>query len=275
MRIGIVGLGLLGGSLARAFKQYTPHTVCGADKNPGVVEAAYTAGAIDCDTDVSACDVVFVCLYPRDCVSYMLKANFKKNAIVTDISGVKQFVANEVSAYLKEHGIRYVGTHPMAGRETSGFFNSDAGMFLGASFIVTVDKDTNSEAVDLLCALAKEIGFAKITKCSAKKHDEVIAYTSQLAHVVSNAYVKSDASQEFSGFSAGSFMDLTRVARLNPAMWAELFIENANELLKEIDELQKNVGAVRAAIATRDEDTLRALLKDGSDKKERLNKEFK
>lgn len=275
MKIGVVGLGLIGGSLARAFKQYTPHTICGADRNPGVVKAAYTAGAIDCDTDMSGCDVVFVCLYPRDCVSYMLGTEFKRDAVVADISGVKRFVADAVSAPLKSRGVRYVGTHPMAGRETSGFFNSDADLFRGASFIITEDAETDRDAVGLLSSLAREIGFARVTKCSAKKHDKVIAYTSQLAHVVSNAYVKSDASQEFSGFSAGSFMDLTRVAKLNPAMWAELFIENGDELLTEIDELQKNVGALRAAIAARDEETLRALLKDGSDKKERLNGEYK
>lgn len=275
MKIGVVGLGLIGGSLARAFKQYTPHTVCGADKNPEVVRAAYTAGAIDCDTDVSDCDVVFVCLYPRDCVSYLLHTTFKENAVVTDISGVKRFVADNVAAPLAARGIRYVGTHPMAGRETSGFFNSDAELFLGASFIITEDETTNKDAVELLSTLAREIGFKRITRCSAKKHDEVIAYTSQLAHVVSNAYVKSEASQSFGGFSAGSFMDLTRVAKLNPAMWAELFILNSDELLLEIDELQKNVGAIRNAIATQDEETLRALLKDGSDKKERLNGEYK
>ncbi len=275
MKIGVVGLGLIGGSLARAFKQFTPHTVCGSDQNPGVVKAAYTAGAIDCDTDISGCDVIFVCLYPRDCVSYMLNTEFKQNAVVTDISGVKRFVANEVSASLKARGVRYVGSHPMAGRELSGFFNSDAELFRGASFIITEDETTDTDAIDTLSSLAKEIGCVRVTRCSAKKHDEVIAYTSQLAHVVSNAYVKSEASQEFSGFSAGSFMDLTRVAKLNPAMWAELFIENGDELLKEIDELQKNVSALRDAIAARDEETLRALLKDGSDKKERLNGEYK
>lgn len=275
MKIGVVGLGLIGGSLARAFKQFTPHTVCGTDQNPGVVKAAYTAGAIDCDTDMSDCDVVFVCLYPRDCVSYLLNTKFKQNAVVTDISGVKRFVANEVSAPLRKKGVRYVGTHPMAGRELSGFFNSDAELFRGASFIITEDETTDADAIDMLSSLAREIGCARVTRCTAQKHDEVIAYTSQLAHVVSNAYVKSEASQEFSGFSAGSFMDLTRVAKLNPAMWAELFIENGDELLKEIDELQNNVGALRQAIATRDEETLRALLKDGSDKKERLNGEYK
>lgn len=270
MQIGIVGLGLIGGSLARAVKKYTDYTVFGVDRDEGVLAAAYEAGAIDGDTDVSGCDIVFVCLYPRDCVSYMLGTEFKQGAVVADISGVKRFIAQKVSGSLRSRNVRYVGTHPMAGKETSGFANSDAGLFKGASFIITEDETTDAEAVRLLTLLAEKLGFARVTKCTAQKHDEVIAYTSQLAHVVSNAYVKSEASQNFSGFSAGSFMDLTRVAKLNPGMWAELFVLNGDELTKEIDELQRNIGALRAAIVAGDEETLRRLLKDGSDKKKRL-----
>lgn len=270
MQIGVVGLGLIGGSLARAIKKYTRHTVCGADRDKDVLAAAYAAGAIDCDTDVSGCDLVFVCLYPRDCISYMLDTSFKKGAVVADISGIKRFIAREVARPLLERGVRYVGTHPMAGKETSGFVSSDADLFRGASFIITENENTDAEAVCLLTTLAEELGFWRVTKCSAQKHDEVIAYTSQLAHVVSNAYVKSEASQNFSGFSAGSFMDLTRVAKLNPEMWAELFVLNGDELVKEIDELQRNIAALRNAIIAGDEEALRNLLKDGSDKKKRL-----
>ena len=270
MQIGVVGLGLIGGSLARAVKKYTGHTVCGVDRDKSVLAAAYAAGAIDCDTDVSGCALVFVCLYPRDCVSYMLHTDFKKGAVVADISGVKRFIAQEVAVPLLERGVRYVGTHPMAGKETNGFVSSDADLFRGASFIITEDETTDADAVRLLTVLAEELGFARVTKCSAKKHDEVIAYTSQLAHVVSNAYVKSEASQSFSGFSAGSFIDLTRVANLDPAMWAELFVLNADELAKEIDELQRNIAALRGAIVSGNEEALRGLLKDGSDKKKRL-----
>ena len=270
MQIGVVGLGLIGGSLARAIKKYTSHTVCGVDRDKNVLTAAYAAGAIDCDTDVSGCDLVFVCLYPRDCVSYLLNTEFKKNAVAADISGVKRFIAQEVAAPLRERGIRYVGTHPMAGKETSGFVSSDANLFQGASFIITEDETTDADAICLLAALAKELGFGRVTRCSAQKHDEVIAYTSQLAHVVSNSYVKSEASQSFNGFSAGSFMDLTRVAKLNPAMWAELFVLNGDELAKEIDELQRNITALRDAIVAGDEEALRNLLRDGSDKKKRL-----
>ena len=242
MQVGVVGLGLIGGSLARAVKKYTGHTVCGVDRDKSVLAAAYAAGAIDCDTDVSGCALVFVCLYPRDCVSYMLHTDFKKGAVVADISGVKRFIAQEVAVPLLER----------------------------ASFFFPEAEPTHPEPVRLRTVLAEELGFARVTKCSAKKHDEVIAYTSQLAHVVSNAYVKSEASQSFSGFSAGSFIDLTRVAKLDPAMWAELFVLNADELAKEIDELQRNIAALRGAIVSGNEEALRGLLKDGSDKKKRL-----
>ncbi|MEG2625738.1 MAG: prephenate dehydrogenase/arogenate dehydrogenase family protein, partial [Christensenella sp.] len=129
MNIGIVGLGLIGGSLARAIKKYTSHTVYGTDTDPTVLRAATNACAIDCEADISMCDIVFVCLYPRDCVSYMLHTNFKTNAIVADCAGIKQFIANKVSAPLYARGIRYVGTHPMAGKETGGFSSSDAELF--------------------------------------------------------------------------------------------------------------------------------------------------
>lgn len=273
MKIGVVGLGLIGGSIARAIKQHTNHVVCGVDTNPAVISAAYAAGAIDTDTDVSQCDVVFVCLYPRDCVSYMLNTEFKDNAVIADISGVKRFLAKEVAEPLRKRGLRYVGTHPMAGRETSGFEHSDADLFQNASFIITQDEHTDEDAQALLSQLAKELGFSRITVCSARKHDEVIGYTSQLAHVISNAYVKSDAAQEFEGFSAGSFMDLTRVAKLNPQMWSELFIENGDILAAEIDELIGNIKDIRDAVAAKDESRLRGLLKRGSDIKETLSRE--
>ncbi len=275
MKIGVVGLGLMGGSFARALKKYTPHTVCGVDTNPQVLRDAYEEGAIDCDSDTSDCDIVFVCLFPQTGIEYMLQTEFKKGAIVADICGVKRFVENHVALPLRERGIHYIGTHPMAGKETGGFANSDADLFSGASFIITLTKYTDDHAKAELALLVRAIGFARITECSARKHDEVIGYTSQLAHVVSNAYVKSKAAQDFQGFSAGSFMDLTRVAKLNPQMWTELFLMNGDILTAEIDELIDHIIALRDTIHARDTNKLRALLKDGSDRKERLNEDTK
>ncbi|MEA4854520.1 MAG: prephenate dehydrogenase/arogenate dehydrogenase family protein [Christensenella sp.] len=275
MKIGVVGLGLIGGSLARAIKEYTDHKVCGADNDPAVITEAYRQGVIDSDTDVSGCDIVFVCLYPRDTVEYILQTSFKPGCIVADICGIKRFIAANVSAPLREKNVHYVGCHPMAGKETSGFANSEASLFQGASFIITHDKTTDQDAQNILADLAKQIGFTRITHCSAQKHDEVIGYTSQLAHIVSNAYVKSKAAEDFCGFSAGSFMDLTRVAKLNPVMWSELFTENSDILTAEIDELIKNITALRDAVAENDEDTLRKLLQEGSEKKEQFNRECK
>lgn len=275
MKIGVVGLGLMGGSLARALKKYTSHTVCGVDTDPKTLRDAYAAGAIDCDTDTSACDIVFVCLFPQASIDYMLHTEFKENAIIADICGVKRFVEDQVSRPLYERGLRYVGTHPMAGKETGGFVHSDADLYQGASFIITLTDHTDSNARAELAQLMGELGFARITECSARKHDEVIGYTSQLAHIVSNAYVKSEAAQDFRGFSAGSFMDLTRVARLDPQMWTELFLMNGDILTAEIDELIANITALRNAILTQNERDLCAMLADGSEKKERLNKEIR
>ena len=275
MKIGVVGLGLMGGSLARALKKYTSHTVCGVDKDPAVLAAAYDAGAIDCDGDVSCCDIVFVCLFPQDSIDYMLRTEFREGAVIADICGVKRAVEDRVALPLFERNLRYVGTHPMAGRETGGFGNSDADLYRGASFIITLTEHTDEQAKAEISRLAQEIGFTRITECSARKHDEVIGYTSQLAHVVSNAYVKSRAAQDFKGFSAGSFMDLTRVALLDPEMWSELFLLNGDILAGEIDELVENVSALRDAIRAGDGQALRALLKDGSDRKKRLNEEGK
>lgn len=275
MKIGVVGLGLMGGSLARALKKYTSHTVCGVDTDPKTLKAAYDAGAIDCDSNVSGCDIVFVCLFPQDSIDYMLHTEFKKNAVIADICGVKRAVEEQVAEPLFKRGLRYVGTHPMVGKETGGFFSSEAGLFQGASFIITIAGHTDRQAKSALTELAKQIGFTRVTECSARKHDEVIGYTSQLAHVVSNAYVKSKSALDFKGFSAGSFMDLTRVAKLNPQMWTELFLLNGDILAGEIDELIDNISGLRDAIRAGDAKTLRALLKDGSDRKERLSRDAK
>ncbi|MEG0585721.1 MAG: prephenate dehydrogenase/arogenate dehydrogenase family protein [Christensenellaceae bacterium] len=269
MKIGIVGLGIIGGSFAKAFKKYTPYTVCGMDIDKAVLHEAKKAGAIDCTDEISTCDVVFVCMYPRACMRYINETIFKRNAVVTDICGIKRALV------ITNKDIRYVGSHPMAGKETSGFASSDARLFCGASYIITHDAHTDSQAMQILEELATKIGFTQITKCDAIKHDRIIAYTSQLAHVVSNSYVKGKEHHEFQGFSAGSFADLTRVAQLNAEMWAELFIENGDFLVQEIDELMLHMTQIREAIAKKDEQTLRRLLQEGSDIKQKLEQRNK
>ncbi len=264
MQIGIAGLGLMGGSLAKAIKAHTTHKVHGFDINGDVEKQALADGAIDAVLGIEVCDLVFVCFYPKAVINYVATTAFKEGAIVADICGVKECLEclSDVS------GIRYVGTHPMAGREVSGYFASKADLFTNASFIITTNAKTDTNSVVVLEELAKQIGFKQITKCTAKKHDKVIAYTSQLAHIVSNAYVKSETSRQFAGFSAGSFQDLTRVAKLNAKMWSELFLENADNLTEEIDTLIKHLEEIKGTIAGRDEAALERLLKEGSDIRE-------
>ncbi len=270
MRIGIVGLGLIGGSIAKALKANTRHFVAGCDRDEGVIRAAIGEGAIDGEGGISACDVVFCCLYPDAAVDYILNADFKPGAVVTDVCGVKRYIAQRVSAPLREKGVSYVGGHPMAGRELSGFAASVAQLFAGASYIICRGEDTDEAAVKLLSEVAVELGCARVTLCTPEEHDMAIAYTSQLAHVVSNSYVKNDMAV-LKGFSAGSFEDLTRVARLNPCMWAELFIENGDFLCGHIDTLIGNMLEVRSAIMAGDFEKLSGLLAEGSRIKEAIS----
>lgn len=272
MRIGVVGLGLIGGSLAKAFKAKTEHIVAGVDSDPAVIEAALADGAIDTEGGLELCDLVYCCLYPEAAAAYLLATRFKAGAVVTDMCGVKRWIMDRVSGPLRERGVLYVGSHPMAGREKSGYAASDARLFEGASYIMCRDEDTDEDAVRLLAEVAGQAGFKRITMCTPAEHDMVIAYTSQLAHVVSNSYVKNDLALE-KGFSAGSFDDLTRVARLNPAMWAELFLDNGDFLCEHIDTLIANMCEMRAAIADGNKERLTALLREGSGIKEAMEKD--
>lgn len=270
MKIGIVGLGLMGGSLAKAINKFTDHTIFGVDKNPKVIRQALDINAIDREGNIAACDVVFVCLYPDEAVQYICEAEFKPNAVVTDISGVKRPVWRGVKKAAQEKGIRYIGSHPMAGKEKSGFEESEHTLFFGASYIITCDGETDEEACALIEVLATKIGFTNVVRTHPEDHDRIIAYTSQLAHVVSNSYVKSRTAQEKSGYTAGSFEDLTRVAKLNPEMWTQLFLKNADYLVDEIDEFIKNLTSLRVAIAQGQEMRVLELLKEGSEIKEQL-----
>lgn len=273
MKIGIAGLRLIGGSMARAFKFYTDNTVYGFDIDEASVKRARLVCAIDdelTDENVSDCDVVIVALYPKDTVEYIEKyaSKFKKDAKVIDCCGVKQFVCEPCFKLAEENGFRYYGGHPMAGTQFSGFKNAKETMFKNASMII-VPKNTDSiSELEEVKKIFTSIGFSNVTITDAKTHDKMIAYTSQLAHVVSNAYVKSPNSKVHKGFSAGSFKDLTRVAKLNSEMWTELFLENSEFLAEEIDAIADELKKYSHAIKTNDEKTLKALLDEGCKMKE-------
>lgn len=274
MNIAVIGLGLIGGSLCKAFKKYTDNIIWGIDSDSRTIENALSQGAIDKEIatkELAKADLTIIALYPLQAVDFVKKNadNFKENSIVIDICGVKKYVVDKCTEILKSKNVHFVGTHPMAGREFSGFDYSLADLFLNASFIITPIDESDDNSVQIVYKLAEKIGFGKIVICTPQKHDEVIAYTSQLAHVVSNAYVKSPALFENNGFSAGSFLDLTRVAKLNEDMWTDLFMCNKEPLIKELENIVLKINEYTEALKNSDAKELHALLKDGRERKEK------
>ena len=266
MNIAVVGMGLIGGSICRALKHYTNHRVLGQTRNPKTVEFAISVGAIDAPlTDPKEADVVFVALPPEVTIAYLRDhvEDFKPGTIVADICGVKQPVIDAVDQLYYNKGIRYVGTHPMAGKEVAGFANSDVDLYKNASYIITPTELTDQAAVETLSALATAIGFTRIEITDPENHDRIISYTSQLAHVVSSAYIKSPTAEMTLGFTAGSFQDMTRVAKLDPDMWTVLFALNQEPLLGELNTLIDNLTVFRNALAAEDTEKMRALLEQG------------
>ena len=277
MNIGIAGLGLIGGSMAKAFKFYTPETVLGWNRSPEVIREAKLLGAIDGDLDdetIGICDYVIVAMYPQLSVDY-IKANadrFKEGAIIMDICGIKKYVCDEIWPVAREKGFTFVGAHPMAGIERSGFKNSFHAMFNNASMILTPADMSDDKLISRLTQFWGQIGFGHIEVTTPANHDRVIAYTSQLAHITSNAYIKSATALNHAGFSAGSYKDLTRVAYLNEGMWTELFLENRENLLNETETLIKNLQEYAEALRENDPVRLKQILKEGRELKELADK---
>jgi len=272
MNIFICGLGLIGGSFAKAIKERTVNKVYGFDTDAKTVEKASAEGAIDVAasaSDLAKCDLVIVALYPKATIDFVKAnlANFKENAILLDTCGIKTEVCEALGALVKGTSVRFIGGHPMAGIERSGFSYSFGSLFGGASMILCTEFCTDNTAVQTVSELCSDIGFGRITLSTYKHHDEVIAFTSQLAHVVSSAYVHGKFATEHRGFSAGSFKDMTRVARLNPDMWTELFFENADNLSAVTGELIENLQKFKAALDTGDRAGMHKLLADGNERK--------
>ncbi|MEG2813454.1 MAG: prephenate dehydrogenase [Oscillospiraceae bacterium] len=274
MIIAIVGLGLIGGSFAKAIKKYTNHMVWGIDNNQKTIEQALKTNSIDNEISVNQLnqvDMTIIGLYPQLTIDFINEnaKHFKKNSIVIDVSGIKEIIVSKATNVLTEYNVNFVGTHPMAGREYSGFEYSKFDLFNNASMIITPISNTSRTAVDCVANLAKEINFKQIVEVTPFEHDKVIAFTSQLAHIVSSAYIKSPTAEKEYGFSAGSFQDLTRVAKLNSSMWTSLFLNNKKALLYEINSIIDNLLLYKNAISNEDEVELRQLLQDGSEKKEK------
>lgn len=276
MNVGIVGLGLIGGSMAKAYKE-AEHTVYAVDVDSAIQEMAMLAGVCNGVLDqrsLPGCELILVCLYPRDSVEWLEKnaEYIGTQAVVIDCCGIKREVCRPCFALAEKYGFIYAGGHPMAGLQCSGYKYSRANLFKGASMIIVPHTHEDIELLQRIKDILTPAQFGRITVSSAEEHDCMIAFTSQLAHVVSNAYIKSPAAKVHRGFSAGSYRDLTRVAKLNENMWAELFVQNADYLTKELDGLIEELGKYRNAVKNRDEETLRELLAEGRRCKEAVDR---
>jgi prephenate dehydrogenase len=272
MNVGIVGLGLIGGSMAKSIKLRTAHTVWGVDLDAETMTLARLSGAIDAPLtreNLGLCDLILIAIRPNAALEWVraYADEIDKKAIVVDLCGVKRTVCSSLAPIAKEKGFSYIGGHPMAGRERSGFVSASEELFTGASMILTPDERTDMIMLEKLKTFFTDIGFAGLTFSTPEEHDRIIAYTSQLAHVVSSAYIKSPEAQERRGFSAGSYRDMTRVAHLDEAMWTELFLDNADYLTEQLDILIDHLTEYQSALGARDAERLCALLKDGREKK--------
>ena len=269
-RVGIVGLGLIGGSFAKALHAAGTETYVW-NRSRDTLEFALIESATGELTDdlVGTCELIVLTTYPGHLVSWLKERAKLVNprAVVIDAAGTKRGVCGDLWPVAREHGFAFVGAHPMAGTQYSGFSHARANLFRHAPLVLCPDPEledfSRMEALERITKLLAPCGFGCFTIADPDEHDRLIAYTSQLAHVVSNAYVKSPQAKEHKGFSAGSYKDLTRVARLNPAMWTELFLDDADYLASEIDGLVERLTAYADALRAGDADALEALLAEG------------
>ena len=276
MDIAVIGLGLIGGSLARTIKLHTDHRVLGADTDPEALAQARRMDAIDGelnDEKLRSCQVVLVALYPGDIVTWTRDHArfFAADALVIDCGGVKQAVMDRVTPFAKGQPWHFIGGHPMAGREFSGFRYARDDLFDNASMILTPLPEEELSVLQRARDFFMDLGFRRVQFTTPRIHDEMIAYTSQLAHVVSGAYVNSPLASKHKGFSAGSFADMTRVARVGEELWSELFLENRDDLLPALETLIGNLSAYRDALAAGDEDALKRVIRRGREMKESLD----
>lgn len=281
MTVGIVGLGLMGASFAKAYKEASDDeersiVVLGYDKDEPTVLMAKMQGAIDDALTMDRlkdCDLVILSLYPKATIEFLEKnaTKFAKGKLVIDTCGTKRLVCEKGFEIAKEHGFEFVGCHPMAGTKYSGFSHSRASMFNGAPMVIVPSRFDDMELIDRVKMLLEPVGFGTFCLSHANVHDEMIAFTSQMAHLLSNAYIKSPRAVKHKGFSAGSYKDMTRVAWLNSNMWSELFIENKDNLISEIDCLTDELNKYREALVNSDEETLKNLLEEGKKRKEEVD----
>ncbi|MCL2108343.1 MAG: prephenate dehydrogenase [Oscillospiraceae bacterium] len=268
MNIGIVGMGLIGGSFAKAYRAEN-HAVYAFDIDESILSFAKLSnaatGILDQDT-IGLCDVIIIAVNPGDAAAHLEKIAplIAQNTIVIDCCGVKRTVCERCFPLAEKYGFTFAGGHPMAGSHKGGFKNSRADLFRGESMILVPHIYDDAVLFGRIEQVLKPVGFGHLSVTTAEKHDEIIAFTSQMAHIVSNAYIKSPRAHGHKGFSAGSYKDLTRVARLNSDMWAELCIKNNDFLIQELDDLIAAISSYKEALIEKNQQKLRDLLEEGS-----------
>ncbi len=275
MKVGIVGLGLIGGSFAWAYHN-EGHQVLAFNRTRSVLDFAMLSGAVDGElTEATAgdCDLILVTLYPQAAIDYIdrMGPHFGKKPLVMDCCGTKRVVCSACFPIAERDGFTYIGAHPMAGTHNSGFKYAKGTMYKGAPMVIVPPRYDDIELLGRVKELLAPAGFGRISVTTAEKHDQMIAFTSQMAHVVSNAYIKSPTARIHKGFSAGSYKDLTRVAWLNAPMWAELFMENKDFLLNELDLFINSLTQYRDAMTNDDMPELIRLLDEGRRLKEEVD----
>ena len=275
MKVGILGLGLIGGSMARAFSK-AGHTVYAADTDETILSFAQLSGAVSAEmnsSNIGLCDLLLLAIYPEGSARW-LEENahlVSPNALVMDLCGIKEEICRRCFPLAEQYGFSFVGGHPMAGSHFSGFKYSRSNLFQGAPMVLVPPRFDDIMLLQRVKDALAPCNFGAFSVCTAQEHDRLIAFTSQMPHVLSNAYIKSPTALSHSGFSAGSYKDLTRVAWLNAPMWAELCMENRENMLYELDTYIRSLEAYRAALQAQDMAALTALLEEGRRRKEEVD----
>ena len=275
MNVGILGLGLIGGSMARAYA-LEGHTVYATQRNEQMLQFAMMTGAVHGRLDeetIPQCDLILLAIYPGGCVKW-LEANahlIRPETLVMDGAGIKREICEACFPLAEKFGFTFVGGHPMAGSQFSGFKYSRATLFKGQPMVLVPPRFDDINLLERCKNALAPCEFGTFSVTTAQEHDRMIAFTSQMPHILSNAFIKSPTAGSHKGFSAGSYKDLTRVAWLNAPMWAELFMENRDFVMEELEFYINSLTAYRDAIARQDMDTLTALLEEGKKRKEEVD----
>lgn len=275
MKVGILGLGLIGGSLARAYSK-AGHCVYAFDADSSILSFAQLAGAVTDemnDNNIPECDLILLAIYAAASAHWLEeKAHLiSKNTLVMDCCGIKEDICSKCFPIADKWGFTFVGGHPMAGSHYSGFKYSRSNLFQGAPMVLVPPRFDDPELLSRAKDALEPCKFGRFSITTANEHDEMIAFTSQMPHILSNAFIKSPTATQHKGFSAGSYKDLTRVAWLNPGMWAELFLSNRDNVLKELDIYIESLQQYRDAVDKNDKDNLIRLLDEGRKRKEEVD----